>query len=82
MRVGVPDRGWAWVVMLGSFGACVINGAISYGVGIVHIALLERFQDHVGKTAWAGGLFASMQSLAGNPSISTISHCRKPTFTM
>ncbi|KAK3104505.1 hypothetical protein FSP39_003657 [Pinctada imbricata] len=60
-----PDKGWAWVVMMGSFGAHLNHGFFGYAIGILNFALLERFQDDVGKTAWASGIFLGLFSMSG-----------------
>ena len=51
-RVSGVDHGWAWVVMLASFGSFLIIGGNNYGVGIIHIVLLERYVQDVTKTSW------------------------------
>jgi len=58
-----PDQGWAWVVMFASFGAHIVSGCFAYAVGIVHSAILDRFQEDVTKTSWAGALFLCLMSL-------------------
>lgn len=60
-----PDEGWAWVVMVGSFGAHVVSGCFLYAVGVIHNALLDRFDEDVSKTAWASGIYLGMVSLTG-----------------
>ncbi|XP_021374582.1 monocarboxylate transporter 4-like [Mizuhopecten yessoensis] len=64
-RLSVADKGWSWAVMAGSFGAHMVSGCFLYAVGVIHNAILERFDEEVGKTAWAAGLFLGMLSLTG-----------------
>ncbi|XP_060083566.1 monocarboxylate transporter 9-like [Ylistrum balloti] len=64
-RLSVADTGWSWAVMAGSFGAHMVSGCFLYAVGVMHNAILERFQEDVGKTAWAAGLYLGMVSLTG-----------------
>ncbi|KAH3789102.1 hypothetical protein DPMN_167271 [Dreissena polymorpha] len=60
------DRGWSWVVLAASFGYFMIFGMLLYGVGIVHVTLLEEYDKPSSATAWAGSLYASLVSLGGN----------------
>ena len=59
------DHGWAWVVMIASFGAFLIIGGSVYSVGIIHIALLERYGQDITKTSWVGALHSSMINIGG-----------------
>ena len=59
------DHGWAWVVMLASFGSFLIIGGNIYGVGIIHIVLLERYGQDITKTSWVGALLSSMVNIGG-----------------
>ncbi|XP_052225086.1 monocarboxylate transporter 12-B-like [Dreissena polymorpha] len=59
------DRGWSWVVLAASFGYFMIFGMLLYGVGIVHVTLLEEYDKPSSATAWAGSLYASLVSLGG-----------------
>ncbi|KAK3104673.1 hypothetical protein FSP39_007527 [Pinctada imbricata] len=60
-----PDAGWAWVVMLSSFGAHTVNGFYLFSLGILNVAFLERFNEDVGTTSWASGLFLGLFSFGG-----------------
>ncbi|XP_033756573.1 monocarboxylate transporter 14-like isoform X2 [Pecten maximus] len=64
-RLSVADTGWSWAVMAGSFGAHMVSGCFLYAVGVIHNAILERFDEDVGKTAWAAGIYLGMVSLTG-----------------
>ena len=63
------DKGWAWVVLLASFGSFLIIGGSVYGVGIIHIALLERYKQDVTTTAWVGALHSALMNLGGRKQI-------------
>ncbi|WAR22070.1 MOT14-like protein, partial [Mya arenaria] len=59
------DSGWAWVVLAASFLSFALLGGSMYSVGIIHNALLERFQASVGLTSWVGALHTGILSLGG-----------------
>ena len=59
------DRGWAWVVLVASFGCFMLIGGTMYAVGIIHIAMLERYEEDISKTALAGALQSAVMSLGG-----------------
>ena len=68
MKLTEPDKGWSWMVMIGSFGAHVVSGTFMYAAGITHNSLLERFHDDpnkVSKTSWAGGMFLFLLAFGG-----------------
>ncbi|KAK3096259.1 hypothetical protein FSP39_025048 [Pinctada imbricata] len=72
------DGGWAWMVMLGSFGCQFLAGFLNYSAGVIHVALLEEFDGGVAKTSFVGSVFASLAFLVG-PFVSiliNISNCR------
>ena len=59
------DRGWSWVVMLASFGSFLIIGGSVYVVGIIHLALLNRYQQDISTTAWVGAVHSAMMDIGG-----------------
>ena len=59
------DRGWAWVIVIGSFVAHMMIGASTYAVGIIHLALLERYQHSISRTAFVGALHSALVSAGG-----------------
>ena len=59
------DRGWSWVVMLVSFGSFLIIGGSVYADGIIHIALLNRYQQDISTTAWVGAVHSAMMNIGG-----------------
>ncbi|XP_052771976.1 monocarboxylate transporter 13-like isoform X2 [Mya arenaria] len=60
------DNGWAWVILLAAFLSFAHLGGSMYSVGIIHNALLERFQASVALTAWVGALHTGILAL-GSP---------------
>ncbi|KAL4231111.1 hypothetical protein ACF0H5_008694 [Mactra antiquata] len=66
------DTGWAWIILLSSFGTFCFLGCALYAVGIIHSTLIDRYQQSLSLTSWAGALHTALISLAG-PLSSTIS---------
>ncbi|VDI55170.1 monocarboxylate transporter 12-like isoform X1 [Mytilus galloprovincialis] len=66
-----PDRGWAWLVLLGSVGEHIVMGYLAYASGMIHIALLENFNADVLTTTWISALFLALMTGSG-PIASTI----------
>lgn len=60
------DTGWAWVVLFSSFGSYFLMGSALYAVGIIHATLLDRYEESISLTSWAGALHTALISLAGN----------------
>lgn len=56
------------VKLISVFGTFCVVGAVVYGAGIVHSALLDRFQASVGLTSWAGALMGALMLLSGRAS--------------
>lgn len=59
------DKGHAWLCFVGVLGTQFLNGAISYGSGVIHVALLDYFKEDVAKTAFVGSLFANILCILG-----------------
>ena len=59
------DRGWAWFILAASFVSLMMIGTSIYAVGIIHIALLERFHQEVSRTSLVGGVHSAMIAAAG-----------------
>jgi hypothetical protein len=38
------DKDHAWLCFIGAIGASFLNGALSYGSGIIHVALLDSLR--------------------------------------
>lgn len=60
-----PDRGWAWLVLLGSVGEHIVMGYLAYASGMIHIALLENFNADVLTTTWISALFLALMTGSG-----------------
>ncbi|XP_060083563.1 monocarboxylate transporter 9-like [Ylistrum balloti] len=73
-----PDKGWAWVVMVASFFIHSLNAGMLYGTGIIQVSLLERFQEGLALTSWAGAIYIFLMFGAGVVGSVMISHfsCR------
>ncbi|KAK6196069.1 hypothetical protein SNE40_001364 [Patella caerulea] len=57
---------WAWVVLFAAFMNMFLNGSFSYSVGVIHIALLEKYsEENVNTIAWLGSLFSCTFALLG-----------------
>jgi len=59
------DGGWAWVVMVASFGCFILCGGVTYTSGVLHSVLLNRYNAQVSVTAWASGLYTALISMSG-----------------
>lgn len=59
------DTGWAWVVLVASFGNMCLFGATQFASGIVHVILLERYQASVSLTSVVGAVHTSLIGLGG-----------------
>lgn len=59
------DSGWSWVVMFASFINLSIIGGNVLGVGIIHSALVRKYQESITLTSWAGTLQVAVCSLGG-----------------
>ncbi|XP_069138974.1 monocarboxylate transporter 4-like isoform X2 [Argopecten irradians] len=60
-----PDKGWSWVVLFGAFWIMFVEGAFMGALGILHVALLERYDESNMRTAMAGSLFGCMTTSGG-----------------
>jgi len=65
------DTGWAWVVLIASFWTFFMVGGTMYANGIMHVALMERYNESVSLTSWAGALHTGMFSLASKTTFFT-----------
>ncbi|XP_067670667.1 monocarboxylate transporter 12-like isoform X1 [Haliotis asinina] len=59
------DKGWSWVVLASCFVAFLLSGWFAYTVGVVHVALLDVYDEDNAKTSWVGALHSSMMCLTG-----------------
>ena len=72
------DRGWSWVVLVASFVSLMMIGTSIYAVGIIHIALLERYEQDVSRTAWVGSVHSAMIAAAGRYRLSGCVNINEP----
>lgn len=68
-----PDRGWAWLVLVGSVGEHIVMGYCAYASGMIHIALLENFNADLLTTTWISALFLAFMSGSGKSRINIVS---------
>ena len=59
------DGGWAWVVMVASFGCFILCGGVTYTSGVLHSVLLNRYNAQVSLTTWASGLYTALICMSG-----------------
>ncbi|XP_071085634.1 monocarboxylate transporter 12-like [Haliotis cracherodii] len=59
------DKGWAWVILAGSFFCLFLNGIMCYSVGVITEALLEVFDCNLAVTAAVGSAVIGIESLSG-----------------
>jgi hypothetical protein len=60
------DQGWAWVIMIAAALAGLLNGILIYTAVVMHVALLERYEQDNAYSSLIGSLFTSLLSLVGN----------------
>ncbi|XP_061171700.1 uncharacterized protein LOC133181178 [Saccostrea echinata] len=65
------DRGWAFVVLAASFFSMFVAAILTYGTGVIHVGLLEKFQKDAAFTSLIGSVFLSLLSLMG-PAVSFV----------
>ncbi|KAK3095436.1 hypothetical protein FSP39_014668 [Pinctada imbricata] len=64
-EAGDIDRGWAWMILLGTFVGATLTGTTLYGSSIINTALLEEYNGSVAYTSLIGSLFTSLLALLG-----------------
>ncbi|XP_071085732.1 monocarboxylate transporter 5-like [Haliotis cracherodii] len=71
--VGVPiDRGWAWVVLAGSFLNVILMAGYGRSVAIFFVAYLEEFEASATKTTLFMGVMAATYSISSLISMNII----------
>ena len=64
-KVVIPDGGWGWMVVFGSFMIHVIADGITYSLGIFYSEWVQYFRSSKGTTAWVGSLVPATTYLVG-----------------
>lgn len=59
------DQGWAWMVLFAATSTVIITGMFIYCAGVLHIALLQKFEEDNAYTSLIGSIYTSMLSLGG-----------------
>lgn len=65
MIITTPDRGWAWTVVVGDFGAHCLSGYFFYTIGLIQMIIIEKFESSILETSWIAGVFLSLILFAG-----------------
>ncbi|XP_061189425.1 monocarboxylate transporter 14-like [Saccostrea echinata] len=61
----VPDGGWGWWVVLGSFFCHFIIGGLERSSGLLYLYFLERYKQTAAATAWATTIPSGIRLLLG-----------------
>lgn len=61
----VPDGGWGWWVVFGSFMCHFIIGGLERSSGLLYLYFLERYKQTAAATAWATAIPAGIRLLLG-----------------
>ncbi|KAH3853453.1 hypothetical protein DPMN_095977 [Dreissena polymorpha] len=70
----VPDGGYGWMIVLGSFLIHVLMGGFERSNGVLYLEFLDRFGRSATETAWVLSIFSTLR-LALGPLASTL--CNK-----
>ena len=63
------DRGWAWVILAAAFSSRVVHGALVYGMGVVYVELLHKYNQSASYTSLVGSTYTSMSCFGGTGTI-------------
>ena len=61
----VPDGGWGWFVVLGSFLCHFIIGGMERSSGLLYLYFLERYKESAAATAWATTIASATRLMLG-----------------
>lgn len=61
----VPDGGWGWFIVLGSFLCHFIIGGMERSAGLLYLYFLERYRQSAATTAWATTLASAIRLMLG-----------------
>lgn len=78
-KMSIPDGGWGWMVVFGSFMIHVIADGITYSLGIFYSEWVQYFRSSKGTTAWVGSLVPATTYLVGPlaGALTSVYGCRK-----
>lgn len=81
--IDIPDGGWGWMVVFGSFMIHVIADGITYSLGIFYYEWVQYFRSSKGTTAWVGSLVPATTYLVGPlaGALTSVYGCKKVTVT-
>ena len=60
-----PDGGWGWMVVLGSFIGHFFLVGLARSVGVIYVALLERYGESAMATALVMSLYNAVLMMLG-----------------
>lgn len=61
----VPDGGWGWFIVFGSFLCHFIIGGMERSAGLLYLYFLERYRQSAATTAWATTLASAIRLMLG-----------------
>lgn len=62
-------RGWAWIVLIASYGTIMTLCMSMYMSGVLYVAFLDRFQEEPAKTSIIGALNTGLHAVIGSFSL-------------
>ena len=60
-----PDGGWGWMVVLGATITHFLLVGTARCLGVIYVALRERYQSSSADTAWVAAIFNTSRTLTG-----------------
>lgn len=78
----VESDPWRWVVLIGSFFTMLLNAAVSYNIGVLNVAILDKFNVGVETVSWIMAVYGSVFAITGPIASAVInaSDCRTSVF--
>lgn len=64
-EVVVPDGGWGWFIVFGSFLCHFIIGGMERSAGLLYLYFIERFRQSAATTAWTTTLASALRLMLG-----------------
>ena len=68
----VPDKGWAWLILLASFSCNICVGGVLYSFGLFFLEILDHYGESRAVTAWVGSTTAGTYAAIGKRMLFTI----------